>query len=169
MMAIQLIFVVESDEKSQSDYIYIQSVLNKQYNVRLKNNIKISRVFMRGKGNYNKKRVLNEIANLERKYSKIGKSQVIYCFDTDLFESKNEDKMFLEQEKTFCEKNNYDFVWFCHTIEEVFWGESSPKAEKTQKAVRFSANPQLNNLELHSDVMRKGKSNLRMILDNYLK
>ena len=41
-MACQLILVVESDEKSRSDFIYINSVLNELYDIRLRNDIKIT-------------------------------------------------------------------------------------------------------------------------------
>ena len=60
-MACQLIFVVESDEKSQSDYLYIRAVLNNRYKIIKNNDIKISSVFMGGKGNYNKKKTVNKI------------------------------------------------------------------------------------------------------------
>ncbi len=48
-MAFQLIFVVESDEESRSDYMYIRAVLDKCYGVLARKDIKITPVFMRGK------------------------------------------------------------------------------------------------------------------------
>ena len=167
-MACQLIFVVESDEKSQSDYLYIRAVLNNRYKIIKNNDIKISSVFMGGKGNYNKKKTVNKINGFKRQYSKNGESYVIYCFDTDQFEIKHEDKTVLDKEKQYCKENGYDFVWFCHTVEEVFWGEVSAKADKTKKAILFSAKPKLQNVDLKSNMMRKGKSNLMIVLDKYL-
>ena len=79
-MGIQLIFVVESDEKSRSDYIYIKSILDSRYNTRLNNEIKLSPIFMRGKGNYNQRRVKNKIESFCKQYSRNGESKVFFCF-----------------------------------------------------------------------------------------
>ncbi len=53
-MRLQLIFVVESDSRSKTDWIYIKESLEKYYVYR-NSYIKLSPVYMGGKGNYRKK------------------------------------------------------------------------------------------------------------------
>ena len=170
-MAFQIIFVMEADAKSRSDYIYIRSILDEYYNFRSRNDVKISEVFMGGKGNYKKKKVINSIKADIKKYSAIGETHVIYCFDTDDYDKDPDDRKLLSDEEKYCRDNDYEFVWFCHDIEEVFLGKSVAKSEKTDIARRYSANNLVRNVNknsLASKKMSKGKSNLRMVLDNYL-
>lgn len=167
-MAFQLVFVVEADDKSRSDYIYIRSVLNKWYNLHLRNDVKVSAVFMGGKGNCEKKSITNTIKSYEKKYSKIGKTHVIYCFDTDKYDSNPEDLKLLSKEEAFCRDNGYEFVWFCHNIEEVFLGKSVVDGEKTSRARKYAANEEVNSVNqnlLKAEDMGKRKSNLMIVLD----
>lgn len=49
----QLIFIVEANKDSQSDYLYISETLKKYYNTL---GHKMTPIFLNGKGNYNKKK-----------------------------------------------------------------------------------------------------------------
>lgn len=170
-MGIQLIFVVEADEKSRSDYIYIKSVLDSEYNIRLNNDIKLSPVFMKGKGNYNQRRIKSKIDALCKQYGRIGDSKIFFCFDTDQFDIKPEDKKSLAEKESFCRKNNYEFVWFCHDIEEVFLGQSVADSEKTKCANKFAARTGIKGVKmsnLRSKTMVGKKSNLVLELDKVL-
>ncbi|MBR5420675.1 MAG: hypothetical protein IK115_05960 [Lachnospiraceae bacterium] len=167
-MGFQIVLVVEANEKAQTDYIYIKSILNHVYNIRLRNDIKISPVFMGGKGNYEK--VSNKINKLVKAYNYIGESCVIYCFDTDKYDSDTGDEKALHDEMQYCADNGYEFVWFCHDIEEVFLGKSVSNSEKTEKAKSYSARHGVENLNLkafEAKVMGKKKSNLLLILKKY--
>ena len=167
-MGVQLIFVVESDEKSRSDYIYIKSVLDLKYNTRLNNEIKLSPVFMRGKGNYNQRRVKSKIESLCKQYSRNGESKVFFCFDTDQFDINPGDQNLLVEEEAFCRKNSFEFVWFCHDIEEVFLGHSVANSEKTNCANKYAAQNGINRVDisnLKSKTMVGKKSNLVIELD----
>ena len=170
-MAIQIIFVMEADEKSRSDYMYIRTVLDKHYNILQRKDIKIMPVFMGGKGNYQKAKVERTITGNVKKYSVNGESKIVYCFDTDKYDSNPEDSKLLNQEQDYCASKGYDFVWFCHDIEEVFLGHSVKQSEKTDIARKFMANASksaivVNNLNV--DSIGKGKSNLIRVLDKYL-
>ena len=169
MMSFQLILVMETDEKSRSDYIYINSVLTEWYNIRMRNDIKITPVYMGGKGNF--KRVIRKIENHQKAYARTGKTRVVYCFDTDCYETEPGAKNLLCEEKKYCVDKGFDFVWFCHDIEEVFLGSSVPKSEKTKEAIRYSKNQGIRELKkglFQSEVVAKGKSNLLIVLDKYL-
>ena len=168
-MSFQIILVVEADDTSKSDFLYVNSILNEWYNIRIRNDIKISTVYMGGKGKY--KRVLGKINKLQNAYNYIGRSYVIYCFDTDKYDSEPEDKRILIEEEQYCEDNGYDFVWFCHDIEEVFWGHSVPNKDKPEKAKQYSAKhgiKSLNMQKLKARVKGKGKSNILLVLEKYL-
>ena len=167
-MACQLILVVESDEKSRSDFIYINSVLNELYDIRLRNDIKITPVFMGGKGNY--KRVSGKIKKFQQAYKRNGKSYVIYCFDTDKYDTNPEEQRILKDEEKYCNDNGFEFVWFCHDIEEVFIGKSVLNSEKTAKAIQYSVRHGIEKVKMgnmKSKVMSKGKSNLLLVLEKY--
>ena len=60
-MALQLIFVVETNSKCKSDWIYIKSTIEKFYQFDTANT-KFSVVYMNGKGNY---------ANNDKKYQTV--------------------------------------------------------------------------------------------------
>lgn len=171
-MAFQIVFVVESDERSRSDIIYIRSVLDKLYNFRSRSDVKVSEVFMKGKGNYNKKKITNAVKAQIKGYQINGETHVIYCFDTDKYDSDPIDTKILKEEEKFCRDNGYEFVWFCHDVEEVFLGHSVPRSEKTNWARKYSANDwieivKLDNLK--SNVMAKGRSNLTIVLEKFFR
>ena len=168
-MAFQIVLVVEANEKAKTDFIYINSVLNNVYNIRSRNDIKVSPVFMGGKGKY--KKVADKINKLVKAYNYIGESCVIYCFDTDKYDTDTGDEKALHDEMQYCIDNGYEFVWFCHDIEEVFLGKSVSKSEKTDKVKSYSVRHGVENLNLDvlkAEVMGKGKSNLLLILRKYL-
>ena len=124
---------------------------------------------MKGKGNY--KKVGKRISALQKIYKNIGESYVIYCFDTDKYNVDSEANRILCEEKKYCVDNGYDFIWFCHDIEEVFLGKSVAKSEKTEKAKQYITRHKIKDLrraKLKSNVMARGKSNLLLILEKYL-
>ena len=169
-MAFQIIFVVETDDRSRSDIIYIRSVLERYYDIH-KLDDKITEVFMAGKGNYDKKKVINSIEKKTKQYRRIGETIVIYCFDTDRYDSDVSDKKLFDDHKKYCDDNGYEFVWFCHDIEEVFLGKSVNKGEKKDKAIQYSVNNGVKDIQVdkfNADILSKGKSNLMLVLGKYL-
>ena len=84
-MGLQLIFVVEANKKCKSDWIYVKDTIDYFYQYD-RAHVKLSPVYMGGKGNYNKSTVEKQIEQLMSQYagsSKSSFSRVIYCFDCD--------------------------------------------------------------------------------------
>lgn len=101
-MGLQLIFVVETNSKCKSDWIYIRDTIERFYRYD-RTQVKFSPVYMDGKGKYEKKE--RDIARLLAQYastSKTNRSKVIYCFDCDDYDSKPDDLNFLNQAKRYC-------------------------------------------------------------------
>ena len=95
-MGLQLIFCVETNKKCKSDYIYIKNTIDRFYSLD-QAWIKLSFIYMDGKGNYD---TLKNWKNIDRKIhdysasSKSNHSKVIFCFDCDDYDTKSEDKKF---------------------------------------------------------------------------
>ena len=92
-MGIQFIFVVETNKKCNSDWIYIKDTIEHFY-VYERTRVKLSVVYMDGRGNYNSKKKEKEIERLISQYSvtsKSNQSKVIYCFDCDEYNSNPDD------------------------------------------------------------------------------
>lgn len=51
-MALQMIFCLEANKQSASDYVYIRDTINRFY--KLNNKIKIATIYMNGKSNYSR-------------------------------------------------------------------------------------------------------------------
>lgn len=167
-MPIQMIFCVETNKRADTDGIYITDTINRWYE--LNNRVKISKIYMNSKSKYQSKDVLREIDKKSKMFT-IGETKVIYCVDTDQFE-KN-----IEQEKEFtsiiqyCEKNNYDLIWFCHDVEEVFWGKRISDSQKVQEAKIFRLRKKIEEIpceKLSCNAKQAGVSNIMNILDKYL-
>ena len=95
-MGSQFIFVVETNKKCQSDWIYIKDTIEQFYSYN-RTQVKLNKVYVDGKGNYKKKQ--KEIQKQISQYgaaSKSNHSKVIYCFDCDNYDSDSEARNFLE-------------------------------------------------------------------------
>ena len=149
MMDLQLIFVVETDSKSKSDWIYIKDTVDYFYNYD-QSHVKFSPVYMDGKGNYTK---------------------VIYCFDCDDFDTNRVEMDFLKNAKEYCDEKQYEFVWFCKDIERVYIGKKVPKREKTKEAAKFKSRKiiqQTDERKLTVSNYIANTSNILKVIDKYL-
>lgn len=170
-MGLQLIFAVEADPKSKSDWIYIKDTIEQFYRYD-RTQIKFSPVYMGGKGNYEKK--FKEISKLISQYSAASKrneSRIIFCFDCDDYDSKPEDIKFLETACSYCGERNADFVWFCKDIEQVYLKDRIDKSRKKDEAARFKAGKGIRRIcaeQLNHEEYRVGTSNIMTVLDQYL-
>ena len=116
-MGLQLIFVVEANKKSKTDWIYIKETIDRFYKYD-EAHLKLSAVYMEGKNKYLSK--VKEVNLLISQYSSTSANnvtKVIYCFDCDDYDSNPVDKEFLEKTQEFCKANSYEYVWFCKDIE----------------------------------------------------
>lgn len=171
-MGLQLIFVVESNSKVKSDWIYIKETIDNFYLYDTAH-VKFTDIYMDGKGKYAQKdKEINKKISQYASTSPNNKSVVIYCFDCDDYNTKPEDKKFLDTVKSYCDKNNYEFVWFCKDIERVYINEKVEKSKKGIKSSMFKAKKQIKNVsssKLSVNNYREGTSNLLCILDKFLK
>ncbi len=166
-MDIQLIICVECDSKSKSDWMYVKSAIERFFTI--DNAIHLKPVFMGSKSNYKKKAA--ECEKLRKDFERSGKSVIIYCFDTDQYEKDPVHARELKEEEEFCKASGYEFVWFCHDIEEVYLGKSVEKSAKKKMAADFYQNGDVRLLDekvLYSEKMGKGRSNLLVVLRRLL-
>lgn len=170
-MGLQLIFVVETNKRTNSDWIYIKDTIEHFYRYE-RTQVKFSPVYMDGKGKYEKKE--KEIQGLISQYastSKTNQSKVIYCFDCDEYNKKPEDLAFLKEVKKYCQTKGYHFVWFCRDIEEVYLGQQIPDNQKKERSVSFKAKKKINDIPkeiLCASEYGIGKSNLALVLNQFL-
>lgn len=192
-MGLQLLFVVETNKKCKSDWMYIKDTVDKFY-LYDKAHVKLSTVYLDGKTKYKDNGKKKEVENLLKQYNNSttqNKSVVIYCFDCDNYGAKP-DKTFLEDVQEFCknknkeekqkvkknEENNqdfwkvkYEFVWFCEDIERVYLGRKVSDNEKKKESEKFKEKKLINNvneLKLSERSYRNNSSNILTVLDKYM-
>ena len=171
-MGLQLIFAVETNKKCNSDWIYSKDTIEYFYSYE-RTQVKFSVVYMDGKGNYNSKKKEKEIKSLTSQYSSTSntnRSRVIYCFDCDDYDSKMDDLKFLEEAKKYCDEHEYDFVWFCKDVEQVYIGKKVDDSQKKKEAATFKAKKQINSIDSKKLLMknyRNNTSNIMNVLDGY--
>ena len=170
-MGRQFIFVVETNKKCQSDWMYIKDTIEHFYAFD-RTQVKLSVVYMDGRGNYEKKEkdVQNLISQYKAAYKK-NQSRVIYCFDCDNFDTNAEDENFLKNAKQYCEENGYGFVWFCRDIEQVYIGKQVEKSKKQKEAATFKAKKLI--MDVNADKLlqhhyRVSTSNFMKIMDQFV-
>lgn len=167
-MGLQLVFVVETNKKCNSDWIYIKDTIEHFYEYE-RTQVKFSTVYMDGKGHYKSKE--KQVAQFVRQYSAMSAtnySKVLYCFDCDDYDSNPDDQKFLEEVKQYCDSKGYDLVWFCKDIEQVYIGKRVDDSQKKKEAAAFKAKQLINKVDqkrLLGDHYRISTSNIMKILD----
>ncbi|MDE5938339.1 MAG: hypothetical protein K2H37_04600 [Lachnospiraceae bacterium] len=167
-MARQLIFCLETNKRANTDYIYIKEAIDFLY--QKSRQVKISPIYMGTKTKYRSKDVLKEIGQKKKMFIH-GETKVIYFIDTDAFEKSIEHANAFRDIRQFCEENNYDLVWFCHDVEEVFLGRQISDDLKVQAADTYRDKREIEKIsseKLSSETIQKNKSNLLCVLDKYL-
>lgn len=166
-MGLQLIFVVETNKKCNSDWIYIKETITHFFDYD-NSQVRLSVVYMDGKTKYNKKE--KEIEKLMNQYNKTGISRVLYCFDCDEYDCSTEAQKFLEKVKDYCKNNNYEFIWFCKDIERVYLHRKVENKQKKKEAAQFMAGRWIQNVNaraLKADSFRENTSNILKVLNSY--
>ena len=170
-MGLQLIFVVETNKKWKSDWIYIKDTIDRFYQYD-QAQVKFSPVYMDGKGKYKNKE--KEISGFISQYvagNKTNHSKVIFCFDCDDYDSKPEDAEFLVNAKLYCDENGYDFIWFCKDIERVYLGKKVDDSQKKKESATFKAKKLIDAVDkskLIGKAYRANTSNIMTVIDQYL-
>lgn len=164
-------FCSETNKTCKSDWIYIKDTLDRFYQYD-QAQVKFSPVYLDGKGNYmNKEREINSLIFQYRSTSKNNKSEVIYCFDCDDYDSKQEDMEFLNTVQQYCKNRKYNFVWFCKDVERVYIGKMVENSQKKKEAATFKAKKLIANVDarnLSADHYKMNTSNIMKVLDLYL-
>ena len=170
-MGLQLIFVVETNKKCKSDWIYIKDTIDRFYQYD-QAQIKFSPVYMDGKGKFKNKE--KEISSLISQYTagnKKNQTKVIFCFDCDDYDSKPEDAEFLVNAKRYCDEKGYDFIWFCKDIERVYLGKKVDDSQKKKESVTFKAKKLIDAVDKSKLIVkayRANTSNIMTVIDQYL-
>jgi hypothetical protein len=169
-MSKQLLFCVEADKRSKTDWVYIKSVIDKYYEV--DNSISIKPIYMGGKTNYKRSKVISEIKTLTKQFKQNGSTVVLYCVDTDNWDTDPDRKRELEEVMDYCREKGYEFIWFCRDVEEVFWGSQIHNSDKTERAKQFRLNNRLDSVSADSiskQIIKIGCSNIVSVLNKYLR
>lgn len=161
-----VVFCVESDKKARTDDKYIDKAIREYYVI--DNNIKIAYAHMNGKGNFDKKFVINDI---KRQFSgDFDEKHVVYCIDID--NQADSDVIDLNKRiKEYCDNLHYDLVWFCRDIEEVFLHKSVNKSDKIVESDKFRRTQGLGKASknmLSSKSATPRHSNLLNVLNNFM-
>ncbi len=170
-MGLQLIFVVETNKKCKSDWIYIKDTIDYFYEYD-KAHVRFTPIYMDGKGNYKKKEA--EVLRWITQYGSMtetNKSEVIYCFDCDDYDFKAEDLNFLQEAEKFCRDKGYHLVWFCKDIEGVYIGRKVPDNKKQSEATVFKEKKLVRNIDatkLSYTNYKANTSNIMKVLEPYL-
>lgn len=166
-MAIQLILCVETNKRANTDYIYIFETIKHVY--KEDRRITINKVYMGSKTKYKSKEVLRSIKQYTKDFT-IGETKVIYCIDTDAYETDIEHKKVFDDISRFCEENGYELIWFCHDIEDVYIGEKISDSRKVQEAGTFRKKNKMDEMDLDQlsgNIKRAHTSNILCVLDKY--
>ena len=170
-MGLQLIFVVETRKSCKSDWIYIKDTIDQFYGYE-NTKVKLTPVYMDGKGKYKNKE--REIRNYRSQYAattKNNRSEVIYCFDCDDYDSKPEDAAFLNNVRKYCNEKGYDFIWFYKDIEHVYLGKRIADKQKKAESAKFKSRKEIAGVEvgrLSAEDYQVKTSNILKVLNKYL-
>lgn len=161
-----VIFCVETNKHANTDWVYITETLKRFYNT---DQIKTDRIYMGTKSKYKSRSVIEDISSWKKVYR--DNLVVVYCIDTDNYESNpNQKKDFAEITK-YCNDRSYELVWFCHDVEEVYLGNSIHNNAKKEESIRFLKSKSINGIDevkLSSNQIRSGYSNIMLVLDRFM-
>ena len=76
----------------------------------------------------------------------------------------------MEKAKKYCKEHEYEFVWFCKDVEDVYLGKQVDRSEKTKEAVRFKKNNLIKKVDsknLVAQTFKAKTSNIMKVLDRY--
>ena len=167
-MAIQMILCVETKKTADTDSVYIYETIKRWY--KIDNTVKLNKVYMNTKSKYNSKSVMRDIAKKTKDYI-LGETRVIYFIDTDQYEINVDHAREFDEISRFCQVNGYELVWFCHDVEEVFWGHKVSDSKKVKEAESFRRKRKIEELQiakLSCDAKKTCSSNIIKVLDMYL-
>ena len=161
-----IVFCVETNKQANTDWLYIKETLNRFYS---SYSVKFDRIYMGAKNKYKSKKVLDEISSWKKVYKE--DLVVVYCIDTDKYESDATHKKEFDDISMFCKEKGYELVWFCHDIEEVYLGKSVNNSVKKSESIRFLKSKSIKkiNRDKLSEIHKKaGVSNFMNVLNRIM-
>ena len=121
----RILCCVETTKQADTDYQYIRETIRQFYVESSK--IAIRPIYMESKSRYNSGAVKEQI----RKQSMNATDTTVICFiDTDDWDISAAAEKELDEIKTYCDSNSYEFVFFCKDVEDVYWGHRVADTEK---------------------------------------
>ena len=163
-----LLIIVETRKGANTDDTYIRETIKRFY----PGNYDFSPrfIYMESKGAYNSTKVNYAIKEFVSHSNVIG---IIQCIDLDDYDVSMNDKNLNDKIKSYCQKKNYDLVWFCKNVEDVYYFTTGiEKNKKVIKAKQFIQNKMIKSIDeryLKSTIYSKRHSNILTILDKYYK
>ena len=162
----RLLFCVESPKGKDTDYTYIVETI-RHYFVESTRIVRRP-VYMKSKTRYNSRSVQDDI----RRQSGSADTSVIYCIDTDDYDTSAETKKMLDEIRKNCNEKGNDLVFFCRDVEDVYCGQQVSDTQKRQYAARFRSSQAIRNIEtrrLEKKEYQRHCSNILNVLDKYYK
>ena len=166
----QVILCVETNKQANTDVGYIDAVIKQLYQIGTE--IKLQYKYFNGKGGYNAPKLLKEIKKDIAALKGGSSSEVIYCIDTDKYDSAAEVQKLNADIENFCHQNGYRFIWFCRDVEEVFLHTKVDDSKKKEAVAKFKVGNglgQANEQTLSARSMARKQSNMLIVLDQVLK
>ena len=163
-----LIVCVESNKNAKTDAAYIEKAIKEYYVIN--NDVKLSFIFMNSKSEYRKQKYAKEIEQL-RNYVGKDNTRVLFCVDTDNYDTSSEDQKLNDEIQKYCNDKDYSFVWFCKCIEEVFLHTKVSSHNKVSESKKFGAADGLKfatKENLSSKSMSQYKSNILLEIGNFI-
>ena len=176
-MELKLLVLIESSDESKADGIYFSEVRRRFYTNFAHDHegeVSIDLIPLNGKQNYNNEKIVKRIDNnISMNTSFKVDTAVIYCLDTDSLEDSYKEGSFFYNVQKYCSDNNYDLVWFCKNVENVFLnkevGQVSSKIEEAKTFARSDSINKIDEWRLSKQRIEYGCSNILCVLDKYLK
>lgn len=165
----QVILCVETNKQANIDVGYVDTVIKQLY--RIGTEIKLQYKYFNGKGGYNAPKLLKEIKNDIAALKGQSLSEVIYCIDTDKYDSDAEVEKLNRDIENFCRQNGYKFIWFCRDVEEVFLHKAVEDSKKKTEVAKFKKGNDLGKATeatLSARSMARKNSNMLLVLDQVL-
>ncbi len=162
----QILFCVETNQKADTDYVYISELIRHFY--RDDKKISYKPIYMGSKSKYNDKKIVGKIKQSGKAYS--GETHVVYFIDFDRADADQSQENEFKEIRAYCERNGYDFVFFYRDVEDVFLGKQVPDSEKVSAAARFRRKriiEQVHEANLKSSELKQHFSNILRVLDCY--
>lgn len=131
-MSVSVVFVFESNKRSQTDYHYVRAILKEKYD---RGKYRDYPIFAGSKSMLlEDKPIANKVSEIKKKT--MVRPEVVVFADVDSG-FLNDFKLNKKIEK-HCKENNYNLVWFNRNIEEVVLGRIVNEKDKVKIAENFT-------------------------------